>query len=66
MKEAESQYKATLQKQVAVMPYFTRLSGNHVAHKPLVAFCKRMNSCFAVFSEAHPTVLGQYFAIKNN
>lgn len=65
MKKAESQDKATLQKQVAVLPYFTRLSGDHVAHKPLVAFCKRMNSCFAVFSETHPTILSQYFAIKN-
>lgn len=65
MKKAESQDKATLQKQVAVMPYFTRLRGDHVAHKPLVAFCKRMNSCFAVFSETHPTILSQYFAIKN-
>lgn len=65
MKKAGSQYEATLQKQVAVMPYFTGRSGNHVAHKPLVAFCKRMNFCFAVFSETHPTILGQYFAIKN-
>jgi len=58
----KSQCKAHITKASSVMPYFTNQRGIHVAHKPLVAFCKKDELVF-VFSEI--STLGQYRAIKN-